>query len=547
MVLHHRPAGGWLALLCVLPLAARALNPAPWTPPAQSPSQVAAFQRAAAAAKTASAAATPALLAALALPGVKTALDGCGASELAALPAQQLLDRVDAEVAVTETVHGWPNLGFENELGPDSEFLYNLWQIPLLAPAAGAALSSGEGHDCYALSYILRVNASVCSEFGWANSKPGYGLPQLPACTWQSSSSMCTSTAAAGLEVVETGLYGFQKFKVRGTPQNFEEASSRMVYAAFNLQRLDTGSSGVFGGIGMVFRPSYIRNMTQLAPTDTGLYAGCLLQADPGMVEPSGFAICSEERNATACNSRINCDWVATGGGTPPGGTPNETHVCKDVVCPHWETKAECSKYSTIGCTWHILRHTCEQITEQAATATAANSHTIATIEQPHSAHPGHMQGRRLGHDDGAPFPTPPTLGCGAWGGPPFPVGTLDDFHHLFLPNAKAWAHENATVGPKSQAELGSRLCRLFNPSATEVSVSCVAPACRIQLQLISSLALHAFEFQKDADDNVAHYACVHSSTYYTFCAAAAWSRRALVRYGTGRQQWAALPYIRTL
>ena len=49
--------------------------------------------------------------------------------------------------------------------------------------------------------------------------------------------------------------------------------------------------------------------------------------------------------------------------------------------------------------------------------------------------------------------------------------GTFDDFHHLFLPNARAWAHENAT-GPKAQSELGSRLCRLFSPSATEVSVS---------------------------------------------------------------------------
>lgn len=102
---------------------------------------------------------------------------------------------------------------------------------------------------------------------------------------------MCINTVPAGLEAVETGLYGFPKFKVRGAPQNFQEASNRVVYAAVNLQRLDTGSSGLFGGIGMVFRPSYIRNMTQLAPTDTGLYAGCLLQADPDLIEPSGFSI----------------------------------------------------------------------------------------------------------------------------------------------------------------------------------------------------------------------------------------------------------------
>ena len=61
-------------------------------------SQVAAFARAAAAAKVASAAATPKLLSALALPGVKSALSGCGAAELASLSPQQLLDRIDDEV-----------------------------------------------------------------------------------------------------------------------------------------------------------------------------------------------------------------------------------------------------------------------------------------------------------------------------------------------------------------------------------------------------------------------------------------------------------------
>lgn len=149
-----------VALLFVLALPSHAPNPAPWTPPPQSPQQAATFQRTAAAARTASAAATPTLLSVLALPGVKTALAGCGASDLAALPAQQLLDRIDAEVAVIETVHGWPNLGFDNEFGPDSDFLYNLWQIPLLAPAAGALSVGDEGHECYPLTDILRVNAS---------------------------------------------------------------------------------------------------------------------------------------------------------------------------------------------------------------------------------------------------------------------------------------------------------------------------------------------------------------------------------------------------
>lgn len=97
-------------------------------------------------------------------------------------------------------------------------------------------------------------------------------------------------------------------------------------------------------------------------------------------------------------------------------------------------------------------------------------------MDEVYSITSGPLAGKRL-DEKAAPFPTPPTLGCGSWGGPPFPVGTLDDFHHLFLPNARAWAHENVTsvTGPKTQEELGSRLCRLFNPSATEVSVSIVS------------------------------------------------------------------------
>ena len=164
---------------------------------------------------------------------IKAALKGCGASELAVLPPQQLLDCIDAEVSVAETVHGWGDLGYQNELGKDSDFLYNLWQVPLLAPAAGAlTMHDNEGHDCYSLTDILRVNASICTQYGWEMSKAGT-FPQIPVCKWQSASSMCVNTVPAGLEAVETGLYGFPKFKVRGAPSNFEEASGRFIYAGY--------------------------------------------------------------------------------------------------------------------------------------------------------------------------------------------------------------------------------------------------------------------------------------------------------------------------
>ena len=95
-----------LRLACLVGGAAAGPNPAPWIPPAQSAEQAAVFQRAAALAKAASSAATPLLLEALALPSISAALKGCGVPQLAALAPAQLLERIDAEIAVTETVHG---------------------------------------------------------------------------------------------------------------------------------------------------------------------------------------------------------------------------------------------------------------------------------------------------------------------------------------------------------------------------------------------------------------------------------------------------------
>jgi hypothetical protein len=62
---------------------------------------------------------------------------------------------------MTHTAGWFPRSSEQSE---DSSFLYNLWELPLLPPAA-AALTPGdsEGHDCYPLTDILRVNASVCS------------------------------------------------------------------------------------------------------------------------------------------------------------------------------------------------------------------------------------------------------------------------------------------------------------------------------------------------------------------------------------------------
>jgi hypothetical protein len=164
----------------------------------------------------------------------------------------------------------------------------------------------------------------VGTDYGWELSKAGT-FPQVPICKWQTVSNMCVNTVPAGLELVETGLYGFPKFKVRGAPENFEEASSRPIYSAFNLQRLDTGSSPLFGPYGMVFRPGFIQNMTQLAPTDTGLYAGCLLQAAPDLIGAFHPALtylmpcvyCSIKwalmKGGCTCRAFGTCDLLAAG------------------------------------------------------------------------------------------------------------------------------------------------------------------------------------------------------------------------------------------
>ena len=182
--------------------------------------------------------------------------------------------------------------------------------------------------------------------------------------------------------------------------------------------------------------------------------------------EPSGLAICSQQDNATSCNYRGNCDWV-------PSPKNASEHVCQDVYCSHWDSSAACKKYAAIGCEWHPLKRTCAQIT-----GGDLGSEQQAVPIEPQTAsrsRRGAVQGRILG-GDGPPFPTPPSLGCGGWNDSAVDCrvsghcpGTLDDYHHLFLPNARLWAHEN-TTGVIAQKELGSRLCRLFNPSATEVS-----------------------------------------------------------------------------
>lgn len=447
--------------LAALVAVVTAPNPAPWLPPAQSTAQAEVFARAQAAAEVASAAAKPALLQALALPGVVAALHDCGAPSLS---PQQLLDRIDSEVAVTEVVHNFAG----QRTTPSDSFLYNLWEYPLLPPFRGG---DNNGHDCYAITDLLGGNSTECTDYGWQQAQPSYGLPEVPRCKFLSSAQMCVPTDSAGLELVETGLYSFPKFKTRGAPENFQAASSRPIYAAANIQRLDTGSSPTFGPVGVVFAPSFIRNMTQLAPTDTGLYAGCLAEARPDWIDPSGFAICSEQQNASCCTSRTNCDWQGTRIINSSGAT-TENYTCADIFCPHFSSAATCKSNAAIGCQWHLLDKRCEQISkgttqdgglDATSTTTSAAELAAATLRQRLS----HVDQRAESNKAGpVPWSTPPRLGCAGWDRT---VGTLDHYYHLFLPNARLWANSSGS-DISVQSQLGNRLCRLLSPSTMQLT-----------------------------------------------------------------------------
>ena len=109
-----------------------------------------------------------------------------------------------------------------------------------------------------------------------------------------------------------------------------------------------------FGPVSAVFAPAFVRNMTIIAPIDTGAWeAECnsSFWGDPRTKwQRPGF--CRGSHSARACNARGPCDWraanaasssaSAAGGGG--GGAPLcDNVVCDFALCTRQRTEDECT------------------------------------------------------------------------------------------------------------------------------------------------------------------------------------------------------------
>jgi len=139
-------------------------------------------------------------------------------TELAALPSPELLGRLEEATRVAEIVHNVDAVGAghndDNYTTLDAPFFLNLWQLPLLG---------------------LRPK-----------SEPG---PE------------------GGAEVT---LLGFPAFK-NNSAITWEEASSRVLYGAHELARIDCGNP-LFGDLSLVFNTTHIKDYTIYSGADTGMF-----------------------------------------------------------------------------------------------------------------------------------------------------------------------------------------------------------------------------------------------------------------------------------
>eukprot|EP01062_Namystynia_karyoxenos_P006057 TRINITY_DN1211_c0_g1_i1.p1 TRINITY_DN1211_c0_g1~~TRINITY_DN1211_c0_g1_i1.p1 ORF type:complete len:492 (+),score=83.03 TRINITY_DN1211_c0_g1_i1:80-1477(+) len=199
-------------------------------PPRITEVQAATVARAEAAARHLSAAARPELLEFLGSPPFKRQLEVFG-PELAALSAEELLERFDREVPVHEIVH---NIRSVHPGRPD------------VAAALDNTLATMEGFPYFFNPWQLQA----LNLFNASNNPDG---PE---------------------NFAETQIMGFPRFKNRTWP-SFEEASDRVIYGASNLWRIDSGNP-LFGDVTVVFNNTELIDNVIVNAMDTGLYIlGC--------------------------------------------------------------------------------------------------------------------------------------------------------------------------------------------------------------------------------------------------------------------------------
>lgn len=200
------------------------------TPPEQTSDQLEIMERARARAKVASAAATPSVLAFFDSAPFRQMLKAC-CSAVADLPADELLQRYRAEAQVAELAHALPATKQQRTPSVDVT-ISELGKMMWFPNEFQEVMLHGQ-------------NGSQDSEISDDAMKEIFG---------------CKAFA--------------------GDQPTWEEASSRLIYVAHNLRRLDTGSEPHFGDFTVIFNSSRMKKAVLIAPYDTGMYTMKCLHPD---------------------------------------------------------------------------------------------------------------------------------------------------------------------------------------------------------------------------------------------------------------------------
>jgi len=213
------------------------------TPPEQTADQLEIMERARARAKVASAAATPSVLAFFDSTPFRQMLKDC-CSAVADLPADELLQRYRAEAQVAELAHALPATKQQRTPSVD-------------------------------------VTISELGKMAWFPNE------------FQEAMLHGQNGSSQGSEISDDAMkeiFGCKAFA--GAQPTWEEASSRLIYVAHNLRRLDTGSEPHFGDFTVIFNSSRMKDAVLIAPYDTGMYTMKCLHPDlhPGNISLQNLA-----------------------------------------------------------------------------------------------------------------------------------------------------------------------------------------------------------------------------------------------------------------
>ncbi|CAK9062594.1 unnamed protein product [Durusdinium trenchii] len=216
----------WRGVFAPLVLA----SPFP-TPPQHTQDQVSVLELSRAKAKAASEAATPQVLSFFDSVGFREMLKGC-CTEVANLTAEELLQRYRAEAQVAELAHALP------------------------APGESIGVFSD-------------VTTTEVGELPW--------FPNEFEVALMHNRSMSEGAAPIN-DIAQKEIFGCKPFA--GPKPTWTEASSRLIYIAHNMRRLDSGSEPFFGDLTVVFNSSRVKDSVVIAPYDTGLYTMMCLRPE---------------------------------------------------------------------------------------------------------------------------------------------------------------------------------------------------------------------------------------------------------------------------